>query len=508
MLETEYDWGFRAEESDKYCKIIRNGCAWPRGKMLGGSGSINGMIYLRGTPQDFDDWEKLGNHDWDYETVLDYFKKTENNLAINALDVEFHSYGGRLKVDLYRANDTIRNMFLEAAKEFGYELVTDFNGNDRIGYANVQGTLANGVRQSTAKAFLIPNGNRTNLHVIKHAHVIKLDVDSRNWVTGVHFNYKSEKEFKAVAKKEVILSAGTINTPQILMLSGVGPKKELQRHKIKTKVDLAVGKNLQDHVYVGLFFKFTKSNETAEDPKVSLFNYLNSRSGPLAAPSTDFVGYINTKYWIDNHPDIQYMHTPYPRQSTEALQESLATKGYPKAIIKRLVNMNKKTALAMCFVILTNPKSRGEIVLRNSSPVYKPKIVPNHLAEQEDIDSLVKGIQFYAQFVNTTAFKEMGGELLRFDIEECDKFEYQSVPYWECYSRYFSSSFLHAVGTAKMGPASDPQAVVDSTLKVRGVHGLRVVDASVMPKQVSANTNAATIMIGERGADFIKEDWL
>lgn len=507
---TQYDWGYRTEPSDKYCKALTNGCYWPRGKMLGGTGAIGSMIYLRGFPDDYNQWSDEGNLDWDYDTVLHYFKRSENNTDIDHMNRVYHSALGPLKIGTFKSNDSIRNVFLEAAKEFNYDLVSDFNADDRIGYGFVQGSVHDGVRQSAAKAFLADLiADRPNLHVIKDAHVLRLDFNQQGGVSGLRFNYNSTKEYRAVASKEVILSAGTINTPQILMLSGIGPSKELTKLRIKPRADLLVGKNLQDHAIVMLFFRFNQTLKSSlpTDNHMNLFNYLYSRSGPFAHPTHDLIGYINTKYWIDNHPDIQFSHHMFTSDSGDRLQKTLSSIGIRDQYVRLLVGHNRKSTIGLVFVMLTNPRARGEISLRNNNPVYKPKIVPNYFADGEDVESLVRAIQFYQQFVNTTTFQRIGGQLIRLPIDECDKLQYLSAKYWECYMGHFSSSLYHPVGTVKMGPSSDPAAVVDSRLKVHGINGLRVADVSIMPTITSGHTDAPAIMIGERVLDFIKDDW-
>lgn len=478
--------------------------------MLGGTGAIGSMIYLRGFPTDYNQWSDEGNLDWDYDTVLHYFKRSENNSDINHMGRDYHSDTGPLRIGSFQSNDTLRNVFLDAAKEFNYDLVKDFNGLDRIGYGFVQGSISNGIRQSSAKAYLTNLiAGRRNLQVVKEAHVLKLEFNQQGAVIGLRFNYNSTREYRVLATKEVILSAGTVNTPQILMLSGIGPSAELTKLRIKPKADLRVGKNLQDHAMVMLFFRFNQTLQSSlpTDSHVNLFNYLYSRSGPLAHPTHDLIGFINTKYWIDNHPDIQFSHHMFATDSAQQLQKTLFSIGIRDQYIRQVVSSNKKSSIGIVFVMLTNPRSRGEIVLRNNNPVYKPKIMPNYFSEKDDVESLARAIQFYEQFVNTTTFRKIGGELMRLPIDECDKLQYMSSKYWECYMGHFSSSMYHPVGTVKMGSANDPAAVVDSRLKVHGISGIRVADASIMPTITSGHTDAPAIMIGERVVDFIKDDW-
>lgn len=490
--------------------MIKNGSFWPRGKMLGGSSSINAMIYLRGFPYDFDEWQAMGNPGWDYETVLEYFKKSENNQAPDMIKLKkYHSTKGPLKVDYFHSGDGSRFLFLGAANEVGYPLVHDFNGDDTAGFAYVQGTIANGERQSTAAAYLVPAATRKNLHVIKHAHVVDLQIDPTGKVTGLSFNYNATKNFDVKVKNEVVLSAGAINTPQILMLSGVGPKGHLEGHKIKVVKDLPVGQNLQDHVYVPLYFTFKKNTQQVDATSLSdnLFLYLMHRNGPLATTGgLDLVGFVDTKDKNGTRADIEYHHHSFERKNPTFLF-FLRALGYEEVVVEKLMSENEKYHVNAAWVVLTNPKSVGEIHLRSSEPAEKPKIYANYFAEQEDLDTMVRGINIYADFENTQTFKDNEGELIKLNLPECDKLKYKSTEYWQCYARMMSTTLYHPTGTAKMGPDSDKAAVVDARLKVKGLKGLRVADASIMPKIVTVNTNAASIMIGERCADFIKEDW-
>lgn len=471
---------------------------------------MNAMIYLRGFSHDFDEWQAMGNEHWGYKSVLKYFKKSENNQAADMQEYkEYHSTNGPLKVDYFNSGDGTRFVFLGAANEAGYTLGHDFNGEDRTGYAYVQGTVANGERQSTAKAFLVPAASRKNLHVIKHAHVVDLEMDSAGQVTGVNFSYNSTKNFVAKAKKEVVLSAGAINTPQILMLSGIGPKTELEHLKIKVISDLAVGKNLQDHVYVPLFFAFKKLTHQL-DPKIisdQMFMYLMERNGPFAyMNSVDLVAFLDTKDVNGTKADIEYHHHAFERKSPVFLF-FLRAIGYEDVVVKRLMEENEKYHVSVAWVVLANPKSKGVIELRSNEPAEKPKIIPRYFEEQQDMDTMIRGINVYVGYEESETFKENDVNIIKLNLPECDNFKYKSDEYWQCYSRMMSTTLYHPTGTAKMGQVTDKDSVVDPTLKVKGTSSLRVADASVMPKIVSTNTNAATIMIGERCADFIKEEW-
>lgn len=480
--------------------------------MMGGTHGMNGAIYLRGNKGDYDEWYNNGNPGWDYETVLKFFKKSEtnaNNSFVNYQNGKWHNGKGEMAIGHYSQPEEIRDVFINAAKEFGYNFLHDLNSDKVLGYANVQGTLKNGERHSTAKAFLIPAKNRKNFHVIKYAHVTKIQLDSSNKVTGLEFTYKNQHKFVAKARKEYVLSAGAISTPQLLMLSGIGPKAHLNELGIPAKVDLAVGKNLQDHLIVPLVFQFHKSTAQPEPPTElldDLYNYAIHRKGPLAGIGTiNLVGMVNT----ENHtgyPDIEYQHFNQRKQS-DFLKTLLYAMDYEESVIKPFLKANQEGETNLIYVELLRPKSTGEILLRSTDPNDTPRILPNYLSDKRDVDTLIRGIKFLANYVNTDTFKKHEGVLIRIPFDDCDKHEYQSYDYWQCYMSHMATTVYHPVGTAKMGPDSDKNSVVDNNLRVKGVEGLRVIDASILPTQVSSNPNAAIIMSAERGVDFLINEY-
>lgn len=512
MERTEHDWQYHTEKHDKYCRSFKNGCYWPRGKMLGGSHGINALIYLRGNREDFDNWHRLGNPTWDYDSVLEYFKKTEGNLNETFVEYQnkkWHSDKGAMPIGHYSQADNIRFVFLDAAKERGYEEVHDLNADKTLGFTHLQATIKNGQRFTTAKSFLVPAKDRENLHIIKYAHVTKVNVDSSKTAIGVEFKYKNKHLMSAKAKKEVILSAGAVASPQLLMLSGIGPKAHLENQNIPVIHDSPVGKNLQDHVIAPLLFQFHKSTAKSEsliDTLDDIYNYAIHKKGSLAGiGSVNLGGFINT----ENHtgyPDIELQCFDFKKNSLN-IEKNLKQLGYNENVIKAFLDANAEGDLNNVYVELLRPESTGEILLRSKSPFAIPRIIPNYFEKNVDAETLVRGIKFVTSFLDTKAFKEHEGQLVRIPFDDCDQLEYQSDDYWKCYLSHMATTVYHPVGTAKMGPNNDKSAVVDSELKVKGIKRLRVIDASIMPKMVSANTNAATIMIAEKGADFIKSTW-
>lgn len=479
------------------------------GKMLGGSSGIGAMLYLRGNKRDYDQWAANGNRDWNWDNVLEYFKKSEDNHVESlANDTRYHGRGGPLKVNFFNSDVPIRKVLFEAVSELGYYLVDDLNAGQNLGFATIEGTVDNGTRCSSAKAFLIPAKSRNNLYIVKRAHVTELNFNSAGSVTGVKFQLAG-RAITVYSEKEVILSAGAINTPQILMLSGIGTAEELSKYDIPVRQELPVGMNLQDHVYIQFAMTFNKSNSQPLQyiDYAGAWNQYNSyRNGTLSTVGVkDFAGFVSTVN-DPSYPDIQYEVSYFYKQHP-TLRAALLNLNYNDDTIESFVNANNAAEMVIWGVSLLHPKSRGRVALRSTDPFDKPKIYPNYLTEDEDAETLIRGIKILQNITSTTAFLSNKGELVELNVPGCRSFSYGTDDYWRCYVHYMSVSNYHVVGTARMGPASDVNAVVSDRLKVKGVTGLRVVDASIMPEIVGANTNAATMMIAEMGADFIKQDW-
>lgn len=537
------DWSYFSEKSDKACLgMIDERCHYPRGKALGGSSSINAMLYVRGNPEDFNEWEKLGNPGWNYENVLQYFKKAENLVGFSLLKDEeydeikrsrrsaqgdferlwelsksvseaYHSLTGYLSVGHYGHDymlNQFKNLVFDAVEEAGLSYVPDINGKNQIGFTQSQGTLHDGKRANVAKMYLSPIKDRKNLFVVKNALVKKILIENKK-VTGVELIRNGETKIVS-AKKEVILSAGAINSPQLLMVSGIGPKDHLDAVGVPLVHDLpGVGRNLQDHViFIGAPFSVNKPRARPIPPLQqldSMYEYLTRGTGIFSTIGmTDVIGFVNTQNSSDI-PDVQYHFLHTPIKDDYLINEVLRSLHFNDDVKKQYLKIVEEAEYFTICPTLLRPKSRGKIELNSGDILDAPKIYTNFLENSEDAETLLRGLKIVLKIMNTNYMQYLEPELVRLDLPKCKDLDFKSDEYWRCLLKYVATSLFHPVGTCKMGPDSDPKAVVDSKLKLHGIEGLRVADASIMPVIVRGNTNAATVMIGEMASDLIKSDW-
>ncbi|XP_058821953.1 glucose dehydrogenase [FAD, quinone]-like [Topomyia yanbarensis] len=513
LQRTTVDWEYHTERTRRHSLSSVNGVSWPRGLVLRGSGTINGMKYIRGNRRDYDRWKLLGNDGWGWDEVLEYFKKSEDNKVKRLANGKWHSTGGYLSVDYYDDSDPMNRVLTDAADEMGFQELADLNSDEYVGYGRSQFTIANGTRCSPAKAFLSTIQHRKNLHVIKHAFVTTVSFEGNGTaVRGVNFILRNRFSMRALARKEVIISAGAVNTPKLLMLSGIGRRSAIAPVGISQRADLDVGENLQDHVAIPLFFKFNRSsrgivNLTLEKI-LNLFIFtLKNRQQPLTNHYvSSVIAFVNTVSSDDPFPDVQFEYTQFKKGGSSSIIVTRAM-GYNEQIVQSVHKAELEADVVMARIHVLNPESRGKIRLASNDPYVDPIIDSGYLNDYEDLKTLVRAIRIQTQMLSTDSFRRNEAELHRLPIPACRFILYDTDEYWECYVRHLTTTLYHPSGTTKMGPDSDPGAVVDSRLKVKQVENLRVIDASIMPFIVSGNTNAPTIMIGERGADFIKQDY-
>lgn len=514
QLGSSQDYSYDVEPEKFACHGADNKlCKWPRGKALGGTSTLNAMYYVYGNEEDYNEWSRMGNEGWSYEQVLPYFKKSQtcghghNNEWRN----KYCGHGGPLNIRHYNYTyGDVNQMLLNAVRELDVPILENINGDKFIGYGIAQGTVDKGRRMSTSKAFLSPIKNRSNLYVMKSTRADSILLKGTRAV-GVRVTLKDGSSIEVKASKEVILSAGSIGSPQLLMLSGIGPKHHLREMGISNTVDLPVGKNLQDHiVWMGLLLTFKNQNATPPSPTRILdeaYEYLMHNRGLYVSAPSDLIGFINVHDSTSKYPNIQFHHGYVPQWRTDMVYTFLSIFNIGKEITKEMAEIVTESDMINVMSVLLKPKSIGELRLRSKNPADPVRINANYYSEQEDLETMLKSVEFLKKMVNTETFKQNGVLLRHLNITGCRHTKPDSEEYWKCNLRHTSFTLFHPVGTAKMGPQSDTTAVVDSRLKVHGIQGLRVIDASIIPTITSGNTNAPVIMIGERGADFIKQDW-
>ncbi len=478
MHNPETDWCFKIEKDKALNNREMN---YPRGKTLGGSSSINGMLYIRGQANDYNYWRQLGNVGWSWEDVLPYFKKAEDN---QEGENDFHNIGGPIKVEKIRAKFKVLDLFLQAAEEFGYKKTQDFNcgNNEGMGYFPV--TVKNGFRCSAAVGYLNPIKRRKNLKILTKAHIKNIEFENNK---AIKVNYwKDNNLFTVKANKEIILSAGSIGSPHILQASGIGPGSLLKSNNINIiKDNTGVGKNLADHLMLRPVYKI-KNLETLNDIYKSNYkkiltalNFFLLRKGPLTIGASYLCGFIKSDPHLEN-PNLQFHISP---ASTDYLGKSSLHK-FP-AFTPTIANIR--------------PTSRGSIQIKSPDTRIAPQIFTNYLSTEEDRKIAAKSLKIVRNIVmNSKTYKPYEPEELRpgIDIIDDEKLVDEAGKY--------ANTIFHPVGTCKMG--NDENAVVNDRLVAHGVENLRIVDASVMPHITSGNTNAPTIMIAEKAADMILED--
>lgn len=439
------------------------------------------MFYVRGLPMDFDQWADWGNPTWDWEHALKYFKKSEANKHYQ--NGRYHNEDGLLPIDIH--SDLLPPSYIHinaSIEKLGIGLIDDINADKYIGFANGQATATNGRRFSTAKAFLVPAMSRPNLHIVKHAHVQQIHVNKENVATGVEFIYQGQHKFVATIAKEVILSAGAVSSPQILMLSGIGPKQLLKKHKLPVKfANDAVGQNLFDHILVPIHFGFHRSAPQPLPPTAlldAIYNLAIHNTGDLVtiAPS-NLIAFLDSKN-ASNIPDYQ-MHFVYMPQNSYITQTYVPMLNYEDSISQAIYRQNAVTDIGAVWIILLRPKSKGFIEIKSNAAEEHPRIVPNYFDDKEDMATLIRAIRQQMSFIDTESYRKHEGEFIRLPLPKCDKFEFDSDSYWECYVRHTCTTLYHPVGTSKMGPVENSDSVVDWRLNVKGVKRLRQIDAGI-----------------------------
>ena len=475
LRSPRYNWNFRTTPQRELAGRV---IPVPRGRVLGGTGSINGMVYTRGHPRDFDEWAHQGCAGWSYRDVLPYFMRSENNEAFG--DSPFHGVGGPMNVTDIVPHNPLVDRFVEGAASLGHSRCKDFNVGDQEGFGPRQATIRAGRRESTASAFLRPARERPNLRVVTGALVRRVLLKNRR-AMGVEFE-RDGRRMKIAARCEVLMCAGSIGSPQLLLLSGIGDPAALQGLGIEPQVALpAVGRNLQDHLAITIAMRTGNAESYGLSwralPRAlwTAINYALRRRGPLASNVFEAHGFVRTEPGLER-PDVQIIFIPAHRNPS----------GFPVPI-GHGYGIN---------IALLHPKSRGSVQLASADPRAPPLIDPGLLSDPSDLGPLVRGFRIARAILASPAFDKCAA------TELVPGSSMQSLRDIEHYVRTSAFTVFHPVGTCRMG--GDTDSVLDSELRVRGVAGLRVADASVFPTIVSGNTNAAVVMVAEKASDLVR----
>ncbi|MAI15890.1 MAG: choline dehydrogenase [Gammaproteobacteria bacterium] len=475
------DWCFETEAEPG---LNGRSIGYARGKVLGGCSSINAMIYMRGQQSDFDHWAELGNRGWGWQDVLPIFRHSENYQ--HGAD-DFHGGNGEMRVEERRVNWEILDAWRDAAEECGIPKIDEFNRGDNFGNAYFQMNQRNGKRWSAVRAFLDPIKDRANLTILTETSVRKICFDdnaAEPTATGVAVLHGGHEHVFA-ANNEIILAAGAIASPQLLQLSGIGAAEALHKHGIETLIERpGVGENLQDHLQIRTIYSVDNTitlNQKARTPwgmALMGLEYFLRKTGPLTMPPSQLGAFAKSD----------------PSQRSANIEWHVQ----PLSLDKFGSPLHKYNAITPSVCNL-RPSSRGTVALKSNKPDDAPAIAPNYLSTQADLDVAVAGLKFTRKIMAAPALAAFNPKELKPGSEVTAEEDLQRA------AGDLGTTIFHPVGTCKMGPVHDTSAVVDDELRVHGVHGLRVIDASIMPTITSGNTNAPTVMIAERGADFIRK---
>ncbi|XP_036326294.1 glucose dehydrogenase [FAD, quinone]-like [Rhagoletis pomonella] len=495
-IGSDIDYKYTTQSEKVACLGDTNqACSWPRGKVLGGTSVINGMMYNRGNREDYDNWASLGNTGWSYDDILPFYKKSENNLQITEVDTALHAVGGPLPVSHFPYNPPLSYAILRGGEQLGLD-VRDLNGYNATGVMKGQMASRNGIRHSAARSFLRPARNRENLHILLNSTATRVLFEPNSTiVNGVELIDSNNNTITVSVRKEVVVSAGALDSPKVLLLSGIGPADELEKVNVTVVHDLpGVGKNLHNHVSYSLTFYVNETNTNTLN-WATASEYLLFRNGLLSGTGIgDMTAKISTKYAESSRgPDVQVFFGGYsPRCSDTGAIGELLTNG-SRSILMSPVNVH--------------PKSRGSVTLASNNPRDNALFVANYLSVEHDAKALIEGIKFAIKLGATPALQEFGLTLDETPEAGCTSYDFGTDEYWDCAIRYTTAPENHQAGSLKMGPANDTLAVVDNELRVYGVQGLRVMDTSIMPVVTSGNTHAPAIMIAEKGVYHIKQSY-
>ncbi|XP_063407524.1 oxygen-dependent choline dehydrogenase-like [Mytilus trossulus] len=507
LLRSKYDWNFKTVPQKHSHKALNNReNYYPRGKMLGGSSSINGMLYMRGSRHDYDEWERQGCKGWGYSGVLPYFKKMENVTVPELKDSPYRSSGGPITIAHEKLCD-LELFHQQAAAEIGYQTYDCNGGDNQTGFCQTQANIKDGQRCSTASCYLRPNMHRKNLQISLNSHVTRVLIKDKR-AEGVELIKGTDNptKHKVFARHEVILSAGSLSSPQILLLSGIGPKKQLEKLNIPVHADLPVGEYLDEHAMLFLSFSINSTlnlnSDKFSDPG-TIVDYVLNKKGYLKRSSVDGNLFARIEPHSElEHPNVQAIFVDV------AFEKPGIENGYVPYNDEVKEELLKRTTTSSfdVYVHILHTRSKGTIQLATNKPSDRPIIDPKCFSNDHDVEKMLQAIRLTQKMINTTAWRSIGAKYIRLDFTGyCGDVTYDTDDYWKCMIRNFAVAANHQTSTCRMGSPTDPTAVVDPTLKVIGISNLRVADASVMRNVPSGNTNGPSMMIGEKAADIIKK---
>lgn len=489
-------------------------CGFPRGKGLGGSSIINYMIYNRGNRNDYDRWAAAGNTGWSWAEVFPYFLKSERSTLDN-ISPKNHNRNGWWNVEYNQFRTVLAKGFVDAHKYLGMNEI-DYNSGDQLGVSFLQASTVRGKRHSAYKAFLEPILHRSNLHIMVNTRVTKILIDPKTKTAfGAEF-LRNRKRFHVTARKEVILSAGTFASPQLLILSGIGAKSDLSRLGITIVKELQVGKVLYDHVcHLGPTFIVNTTGASLNTKRALMpdviLEYVNGR-GPLTVPGgVEALSFIQTNLRNDRGPSVPDVELIFVSGGFHSDEGAGISRGMriKEEIYNTVYRQLEDTKIDTFSVMpmLFHPKSVGYLSVKSTNPFHWPKIYPNYFKHPDDVEKLLEGIKYSIKLSQTPPFQRLGARIHSVPLPGCSHIHFGSDEYWRCSIHTYASTIHHQISTCKMGPESDPTAIVSPELKVHGIKKLRIVDTSVIPEPPTSHINAASFMIGEKAADLIKRQW-
>ncbi|XP_046964298.1 ecdysone oxidase-like [Vanessa cardui] len=487
LSKTYMDWNFTSED-DGYTAQYRQQkyLNLAQGKVLGGSSCLNHFYHIRGDPKDYDDWAKAtGDDSWSWQNLMPYFIKSERIEDPYILNSKSSKYcGTKGYMGVTRESRDLPLKYLKAFKEMGHNIIENANAGETLGFFLPMFTIFGGVRQSSAESFLSPIKNRDNLFIMKNTLVTKIVIDENSQATGVQCKTSDGTSITIVAKKEVVVSAGTFNTPKLLMLSGIGPKEHLESLSISVVSDLPVGDNSQDHMAVILVHQLEQTSD-------------RFTSDPTQFPLPTFVGFgaINK---TQNYPDYMTLNLISRNNPAALMQLCSSVFSLHEDVCAQIYATGEGREVLFSVLTLGRPSSRGQVRLKSSNPDDPPKISTGFLSAAIDMENNVDSILDFIRVTESSYFAGVGAQTIYFDFPECRTVS-NVRDYWKCYVLHMMDTTFHFSSTCSMG------TVLDSSLKVVGVSKLRVVDASAMPNLTSGNINAAIVALAERAADIIKQ---